>query len=103
MNPKNKQISIVAPRVKYKFPSAIILYTSREFAKLSLAALPGAGLLSVVNRLSAAETSVKPIGKPNSKVAGVQLGLNVPYSFANGSMSGEDILQNCLQLGLSAV
>jgi sugar phosphate isomerase/epimerase len=41
--------------------------------------------------------------KPNSKFAGVQVGLNVPYSFASGSMSGDDILKNCLQLGLSAV
>jgi sugar phosphate isomerase/epimerase len=52
-----------------------------------------------MNRLGAAE----PPGKPNSKIAGVQVGLNVPYSFANPSMSGEDILKNCLQLGLSAV
>jgi len=74
-------------------------YTRREFAKLSLAALPGAGLLSAMNRLGAAETP----GKPNSKVAGVQLGLNVPYSFANSTMSGDDILKHCLQLGLSAV
>ena len=73
----------------------------REFAKLSLAALPAVGLLSVLHRLGAAETA-KP-GKPNSKFAGVQVGLNVPYSFANGTMSGDDILKNCLQLGLSAV
>src|SRR5947199_8104309 len=53
-----------------------------------------------MNRTSAAETTV---GKPNSKFAGVQVGLNVPYSFANASMSGDDILNNCLQLGLSAV
>jgi sugar phosphate isomerase/epimerase len=52
-----------------------------------------------MNRLAAAETP----GKPNSKVAGVQVGLNVPYSFANPSMSGDDILKNCVQLGLSAV
>src|SRR4029079_4819123 len=28
---------------------------------------------------------------------------NVPYSFADSSMSGDDILKNCLKLGLSAV
>jgi sugar phosphate isomerase/epimerase len=78
-------------------------YTRREFAKLALAALPGAGLLSVMNRLSAAETPATPPGKPNSKVAGVQIGLNVPYSFASPRMSGDDVLKNCLQLGLSAV
>ena len=75
------------------------LHTRREFAKLSLAALPGAGLFSAMNLLAAAETT----GKPNSKVAGVQIGLNVPYSFGNPLVSGEEILKNCLQLGLSAV
>jgi len=74
-------------------------YTRRQFTKLSLAALPAVGLFSISNRLGAAETSARP----NSKVRGVQLGLNVPYSFANGEMSGDDILKNCLQLGLSAV
>ena len=75
--------------------------TRREFAKWSLAVLPGAGLLSAINRLNAAD-AVTP-GKPNSKVNGVQIGLNVPYSFAKGDMSGDDILKNCVQLGLSAV
>ena len=55
-----------------------------------------------MNRLGAAETPAKP-AKPNSKFAGVQVGLNVPYSFASPSMSGDDILKNCLQLGLSGV
>src|SRR5205809_2895363 len=100
MSLDEKRVPVSARSVKSKFPSATMLpYTRREFAKLSLAALPGAGLLSAMNRLGAAETP----GKPNSKVAGVQLGLNVPYSFANLQMSGDDILKNCLQLGLSAV
>ena len=79
-----------------------VMFTRREFTKLSLAVLPGAGILSAINRLGAAETSAKP-GKPNSKFAGVQIGLNVPYSFGGGSTSGDDILKNCVQLGLSAV
>ena len=74
--------------------------TRRAFAKRTLAALPAAGLLSALHRLGAAEP---PAGKPNSKFAGVQIGLNVPYSFGNGGMSGDDILKNCVQLGLSAV
>src|SRR5437660_10213960 len=77
----------------------MFLHTRREF--VNLLALSGAGLLSVINRLAAAEAPIGQ-GKPNSRVAGVQLGLNVPYSFANGSMSGA-ILKNCLQLGISAV
>jgi sugar phosphate isomerase/epimerase len=54
-------------------------------------------LLSTVSRLRAADA------KPDSKVAGVQIGMNVPYSFANPIMSGDDILKNCVQLGLSGV
>jgi sugar phosphate isomerase/epimerase len=71
----------------------------RDFVKLAVTALPGAAWLSVVNRSAAADAPAKP----NSKVAGVQIGLNVPYSFANALMSGDDILAKCLQLGLSAV
>jgi sugar phosphate isomerase/epimerase len=74
-------------------------YTRREFSKLSLAAICGVGLSGNAGGLWAAEGQ----GKPNSKVAGVQLGLNVPYSFANGQMSGDEILKNCLQLGVGAV
>jgi sugar phosphate isomerase/epimerase len=73
--------------------------TRREFAKLAVTALPGAALLSAGHRLLAADAAAKP----NSKVAGVQIGLNVPYSFANAIMSGDDILAKCVQLGLSAV
>jgi sugar phosphate isomerase/epimerase len=72
--------------------------TRREFAKRTLAALPAISLLSGLDWLRAADNP-----KPNSKFAGVQIGLNVPYSFANGSMSGDDILKNCVQLGLSGV
>ena len=74
-------------------------HTRREFVNLALAALPAAGILSGVNRLRAADAAAKP----NSKVAGVQIGLNVPYSFGSGGMSGDDILRNCVQLGLSGV
>lgn len=70
--------------------------TRREFSKLSLAALSSAGSLSLPRFLGAA-------GKPDSKVAGVQLGLNVPYSFGAKDMDGEEILANCLKLGLSGV
>jgi sugar phosphate isomerase/epimerase len=73
--------------------------TRREFTKWC--AVPALGLFSAINRLSAAASTRS--AKPNSKFAGVQVGLNVPYSFANLSMSGDDILKNCLQLGVSAV
>jgi sugar phosphate isomerase/epimerase len=77
----------------------MFLPTRREFAKMALAALPGAAVLSSVRRVCAADA----LPKPNSKVAGVQIGLNVPYSFAKPLMSGEEILRNCVQLGVSGV
>lgn len=67
----------------------------REFSKLAFA---GTGLLSLSPSLFAADGA-----KPNSKVNGVQLGINVPYSFGNGLMSAEEILQNCVRLGISGV
>jgi len=66
------------------------LYSRRDVGKLALAAVPGFAL----SRL---------LARPDSRVAGVQIGLNVPYSFGNATMSGDEILQNCVQLGLSAV
>jgi Xylose isomerase-like TIM barrel len=78
-------------------------YTRREIAKLALSALPAIGLWSTMGQLRASESLVRPIAKPNSKVAGVQLGINVPYSFRKPAMPGDEILKNCLQLGLSAV
>ena len=79
------------------------LQSRRDFAKWSLAALTSASLLPALNQAVAVETSTKSSGKPDSKVAGVQLGLNVPYSFGNPKMSGDDILMNCVQLGFGAV
>ena len=71
------------------------LITRRDFTKLALASLPALSLVSSVRAASAA--------KPNSKVNGVQIGLNVPYSFGNPVMSAEEILNHCVQLGLSGL
>ena len=70
--------------------------TRREFGKLALAALPAADVMTT--GLFAQATA-----KPNSLVAGVQLGLNVPYSFGNNNMSGDETLANCVSLGVSAL
>ncbi len=75
----------------------MIHQSRREFLKTSMLALAGAGLASAGGRAAEA------VAKPNSKVAGVQLGINVPYSFGDGAMSGDDILKNCVALGLSGV
>src|ERR1035437_442519 len=63
-------------------------YTRRDIGKLALAALPAAKLMAA---------------KPNSKFGGVQVGINVPYSYGNNNMSADDTLNNTVQLGLSAV
>src|SRR5688572_19478733 len=81
----------------------MIPYTRREFAKRALLAVPAAGLLPFTRALHAASPATKSSGKPNSKIAGVQLGINVPYSFKNPAMSGDEILTNCVQLGISGV
>jgi hypothetical protein len=73
-----------------------MLYTRRELGKLALAGVPAAGVLLTSDSGIAA-------GKPNSKWAGVQVGLNVPYSFGNNMMTGDETLDRCLQLGVSAV
>jgi len=52
--------------------------------------------------LFAAEKTTPRPKKPNSKFAGVQIGLNVPYSFGIPRTAGE-ILEHCIELNLSAV
>jgi sugar phosphate isomerase/epimerase len=71
--------------------------TRREFGKLAMATWPAAGLLLRSTGLMAA-------AKPNSKWAGVQVGMNVPYNFGEGNyLSGEEILRRCVQLNVSGV
>jgi sugar phosphate isomerase/epimerase len=73
-------------------------YTRRDLGKLMLA-VPAAGLLPL--DVFAAQA------KPNSKWAGVQVGLNVPYNFNSGPLArtlpADDTLQKTVQLGISAV
>ena len=78
-------------------------YTRREFAKLAVGAVSAAGLLSQRNPLFAAEPISAPRVKPDSRVNGVQIGLNVPYSFGNNALNAEETLANCVSLGVSAV
>lgn len=73
--------------------------TRREFNRLALTTLPVAPLFPSVAARAAGRAQ-----KPNSKWAGVQVGMNVPYNFGTGNYtSGDDILARCLQLGVSAV
>lgn len=74
----------------------------REFLKFCTMAGTGAAAWSIASPLAAV---LKPeaVPRPDSKVFGVQLGINVPYSFGNLTMSAADILKHCIQLGFSAV
>ena len=74
-------------------------YTRRHWGKLALTGLPGAISLAALRPGIAA-----PVNKPNSTWAGVQVGMNVPYSFGTRTtMSAEDVLERCVQLGVSTV
>jgi hypothetical protein len=59
------------------------VYTRRELGKLALAGIPGCGLLLKSKALLGGTSP-----KPNSKWAGVEVGMNVPYSF--GTRTNDD-------------
>ena len=61
--------------------------TRRDLGKLALAAIPAAKLLA----------------KPNSYWNGVQVGMNVPYSYGNNNMSSDETIAKTVELGISAV
>ena len=71
------------------------MYTRRELGKLALAALPAAHVLR--------DTALFGQAKPNSRVRGVLIGMNVPYNFGGRSAPIDEIIQKCVQLGVSGV
>ena len=73
-----------------------MLYNRREAAKLGLSAL---GLLTPIgfSRIAFSQS------KPNSKWAGVQVGLNVPYNFGGRTMNAGEIIERCVRLGVNAL
>lgn len=76
-----------------------MLYSRREFGKLAFVGAPAAALVLNSQSLFAATAT-----KPHSKWAGVQVGLNVPYSFGTRTaMTAEDILTRCVELGVSGM
>ena len=64
----------------------------RQFAQLATGTL-----------LAAPFARAHAAGKPNSKFAGVHVGINAPYSFGNSEMTAEEILKACVELNLSAI
>ncbi|WP_414902575.1 sugar phosphate isomerase/epimerase family protein [Sphingomonas flavalba] len=71
----------------------------RDFGRMLIAA-PAAGLF--VHPLAGVARAAGR--RPNSRWAGVQVGLNVPYSFGTRTaMNAEQILGRCVALGVSTV
>ena len=62
-------------------------YSRRDFTRLALLGLPAARMFS----------AIRP------RKLGMQIGLNVPYSFGNNNMSGDDVLKNCVALNVTAL
>jgi len=76
-------------------------FSRRELGKLALAAAPAALLPA---ELFSASLRVKP----NSKWAGVQVGMNVPYNFhapwpVGNNMDADEVLKRCVTLGVNAI
>src|SRR5260370_6021807 len=63
-----------------------MIYTRRNFGRIALAAVP-----------------VCLLAKPDSKFGGVQIGINVPYSFHGMPDSADDIVKYVTELGLSSL
>src|SRR5712692_3173091 len=72
--------------------------TRREFGKLTLASLPAAIVLGRAESIFGAVAQ-----KPNSMIAGVQIGVIVPYSFGQEASDAETILKYVTQIGISGV
>src|SRR3954462_964021 len=71
-------------------------YTRRDFTRLALTTIPAARLID-------APLFAAMQGKPNSKVAGVQIGMNVPYNFGGRNMEAGQLLKNVVDLGVSGL
>ena len=70
--------------------------TRREFGRIA-AAMPIGGAVWAVSDASA------QTAKPNSKFAGVQVGMNVPYNFGGRDMPADEVLTRLLALNVNAV
>ncbi len=74
------------------FHNVMILHTRRQFSTLAVST----SLFAMARPLFAAT-------KPDSKYAGVQLGMNVPYNFGHELVTGDENLKGCVDLGISSV
>jgi len=73
--------------------------TRREFGWLALAGVPAVGMLRGEVAYAAAQAR-----EPLSRWAGVQVGLNVPYSLGTGNnISAQDLLKRVVDLGVGGL
>ena len=72
-------------------------YTRRDLGRLAFGVLPALRLLGPSALLAAGQA------KPDSKVKGVQIAMNVPYNFGGRNMEAGLLLKNCVDLGVSAL
>jgi sugar phosphate isomerase/epimerase len=71
--------------------------TRRDLGKLAMATIPGTGLLAPYAAWA------QRAARPNSKFAGVQIGMNVPYNFGGRDMNADELLDRLLTLSVNAV
>jgi sugar phosphate isomerase/epimerase len=71
--------------------------TRRDLGRLAMTALPAASWFATP------ANALQNAGKPNSKFAGVQVGMNVPYNFGGREMDPDEVLSRCLKLNVSAL
>ena len=73
-----------------------MLYNRREAGRLAISAL---GLLTPIgfSRIALSQS------KPNSRWAGVQVGLNAPYNFGSRTMNAVEIIERSVHLGVNAL
>lgn len=73
-------------------------FSRREFGRLALATIP-AGYAARVGVQTAAQTAVRP----DSVVRGVAIGMNLPYNFGGRNAPIDDLINNCVALGISVL
>jgi sugar phosphate isomerase/epimerase len=75
--------------------------TRREFGKVALASVPAIGTVLRGDLAAAAGVQAKT---PMSRWAGVQIGLNVPYSLGTGNnIAAEDLLKRVVEVGVGGL
>lgn len=75
-------------------------FSRRHF--LSATATAVAGIIAVPAVSFGAPAIIKNLGKPNSKIAGVQIG-TITYSFRTMQVDAESTLRYCVESGISAI